>query len=93
MLDPRTISRVEHGSTHHAGARFRCRVCRRFVKATQSGVCPSCGMPPPHFASVAGPTGPAAEEVARTLRRRLRWGVILLLEGAVLAALIYAALP
>ena len=50
-------------------------------------------MPPPEFASVAGSTAEQAEEAARTLRRRLRWGAILLLEIALLAALTYAALP
>jgi hypothetical protein len=50
-------------------------------------------MPPPEFASVAGSGAEQAEEAARVLRRRLRWGAILLLEVAVMAALIYAALP
>lgn len=86
MPDPRTIS----WSDHHAGARFRCRVCRRFVRATQRGVCPSCGMPPPEFTSVSGRPDEAA---VQTRSRRLRWGAILLLEAAVFAALVYAALP
>lgn len=86
MPDPRTVS----WSDHHAGARFRCRVCRRFVRATQRGVCPSCGMPPPEFASVAGPVAVATEA---TRRRRLRWSAALLVEVAILAVLIYAALP
>jgi hypothetical protein len=47
-------------------------------------------MPPPEFASVAGPASVAA---ASTRRRRLRWGAALLLEVVALAALVYAALP
>lgn len=86
MPDPRTT--VWFGQ--HAGARFRCRVCRRFVRATERGVCPSCGMPPPAFVSV---TGAPDVEAARLRRRRLRWAAILLLEIALLAGLVYAALP
>ncbi len=68
-------------------------MCRRFVRATQRGVCPSCGMPPPEFASVTRPAPREDEAAARVLRRRLRWGAILLVEIAVLGAVIYAALP
>lgn len=50
-------------------------------------------MPPPEFAAVAETVAEQAEQAARTLRRRLRWGAILLVEVALLAALIYAALP
>ena len=74
----------------HVGARYRCRVCRRFVKATDRGVCPSCGMPPPDFASVAQPAARADRAV---LRRRLRWSAAIFLEVLALAALVYAALP
>ena len=74
----------------HAGARFRCRVCRRFVRATERGVCPSCGMPPPSFASVAQP---AASMDPAVLRRRLWWSAAIGLEVLALAALVYAALP
>lgn len=74
----------------HAGARYRCRVCRRFIKATDRGVCPACGMPPPDFASVAQP---AARVDRAVLRRRLRWSAAIFLEVLALAALVYAALP
>jgi hypothetical protein len=86
MSDPRMMPWFGQ----HAGARYRCRVCRRFVRATDRGVCPSCGMPPPSFASVAEPaprTDPAI------WRRRLRWSAALGLEILALAALVYAALP
>ncbi|WP_428266949.1 hypothetical protein [Haliangium sp.] len=40
-------SRTTPGFGRHAGARFRCRVCGRFVTATAAGVCPHCAVPPP----------------------------------------------
>lgn len=87
MSDPRMMPWFGQ----HAGARYRCRVCRRFVRATDRGACPSCGMPPPSFASVV------AEPVTWTdpavLRRRLGWSVAIGLEILALAALVYAALP
>lgn len=86
MSDPRMMPWFGQ----HAGARYRCRVCRRFVRATDRGVCPSCGMPPPDFVSVA-PTVPRSEPTV--LRRGLQWTAVILLEVIVLAALIYASLP
>lgn len=53
MPDPRTF--VWFG--RHAGARFRCRVCRRFVRATDRGVCSTCGMPPAEFTPVTRGAG------------------------------------
>lgn len=65
MPDPRTF--VWFG--RHAGAQFRCRVCRRFVRATDRGVCPSCGMPPAEFTPVSTRvTGPE-----RSGQRQPRW--------------------
>lgn len=86
MSDPRMMPWFGQ----HAGARYRCRVCRRFVRATDRGVCPSCGMPPPSFASRAQPRAPSDPAV---LRRRLRWSAAICLEILALAALVYAALP
>ena len=40
-------SRTTHGLGQHPGALFRCVVCQRFVKATERGVCPTCGFKPP----------------------------------------------
>lgn len=86
MSDPRMMPWFGQ----HAGARYRCRVCRRFVRATDRGVCPSCGMPPPDFVSVA----PSARGPEPTVPRRwLRWSAVILLEIIVLAALIYKSLP
>lgn len=86
MSDPRMMPWFGQ----HAGARYRCRVCRRFVRATDRGVCPSCGMPPPSFASVAQPGDRIDPAV---LRRRLWWSAAVGLELLALAALVYAALP
>lgn len=75
MLDPRTSS----GIGKHPGARYRCRLCQRFVVATGHGVCPSCGMAPPTFTPVRARTPavlplPRSHTAAR-FRRRLGAGL------------------
>jgi hypothetical protein len=35
-------------------ARFRCRPCKRFVIATDYGVCPHCGLGPPNAVNGGG---------------------------------------
>jgi hypothetical protein len=83
MTDPR----MQPWFGQHAGARYRCRVCRRFVRATDRGVCPSCGMPPPSFASVAPPAAaPAAWP------RWLGRAVVICLNILALAAFLYVTL-
>ena len=53
----------------HPGARFRCVVCRRFVKATERGVCPTCGFRPPTLTPEGEPDPRVWERVVRRSRK------------------------
>lgn len=52
MTDPRLPPERERRTSR---ARFRCTVCERFVRATEYGVCPSCGLGPPQVLHVEAP--------------------------------------
>lgn len=46
-------------------ARFRCLVCRVFVRGTEAGHCPRCGFVPPR--APAPPRSPATWSAARVV--------------------------
>ena len=52
VSDPRIPAPRERRASK---ARFRCRVCARFVRATEYGVCPRCGVGPPEMVDTAAP--------------------------------------
>lgn len=68
MLGSMSDPRMGHGMGEQPGARFRCVVCRRFVTATERGVCPSCGFRPPTLTPEGRPDPRIWERAARKAR-------------------------
>jgi hypothetical protein len=76
----------------YPGSRFRCLVCRKFVHASEIGVCPDCGFVPPRLLPLPSdrPPGRRVATIARLRGRPLAWLIAALV--AALAALAVGAL-